>query len=488
MTELAAPTASRKTRRLALVAGIVVLFVLAGSAAFAWQKLAGGGAQPHDVLPSSVIAYARLDGDPSASQKLKLLHLLRKSPDLAKAAGIKADQQDLRKTIAKELFADCEINYTADVEPWIGDRFGVGLEEDGKTGLLAIQVSDEKAAAKGLALATGCLGFSDPGVVFTQGYALVGEGQKATAAAAKQAEKSPLADKPAFIEDMDSLGDEGVASVWADTKGLDNAFGGGTAADETLKQARSAAATLRAGGDSIELTGITHMTDDLGKVTSVDLGRLPVDAVLAASISGGGKQIDSQWSSFTDAMGAAIGGEFLDSIEQETGFVLPGDLTTLLGDNITLVAGDRNLATIDKIDGPDGVKDLDVAVSLHSTPAKAFALAHKIATKISDLTGVELAVVETNDGAVIATNEDFANGFTKGKGLRDSASFTSVIADDNSAYGGFYLDIAKAVEVARTMDAPADEVDQLKELKALGLSVTNDGNRVARGTLKLSFL
>lgn len=491
MTDFAPAAAPRKTRRYVLAVGLAVIVVLAGSAAFAFQKLSGGGTQPEDVLPASVVAYARLDGDPSASQKVKLLHLLNKSPDLAKQLGIKDDKQDLRKTLFSSLLSDCEIDYNAEIKPWIGDRFGVGVAKSGDTGFFAIQVTDEKAARKGIALAAGCLGLKDPGVVFAKGYALLGEGQKATAAAAKQAETSPLADKPAFIEDMKSLGDPGIASVWADATGLGDTFGSEMGdAGKSLNTVRSGALTLRAGGDNIELTGIAHTAKDIGKVSTVDLGALPESSLLAASASGGGKQVDRQWTTFTEGFVRDQIDSTLAEIEQQTGFVLPADLKTLLGDNITLVVGDRNLETIDSIQGPEGLSELDIAVALHSDKTAGTALANKIAKEVEDFAGLKLAVVSTSDGAVFATNEEFANDFTKGKSLSDGDSFASVIGDDNSAYGGFFFDIAKAVKVASGMDLPAsakDDLDQLKDLKALGFSANKDGDRVIRGTLKLSF-
>ena len=244
---------------------------------------------------------------------------------------------------------------------------------------------------------------------------------------------------------------------------------------------------MRAGDDNIELSAISHQKKDIGKVSPVDLGELPADAVLAASISGGGRQVDAQWPAFTEATGEFDLDGVLGQIEDETGFVLPADLKTLLGDNITLVAGDRDLAKIQGFQGPEDVNKLDVALALHSDNAKATELANRMASLASRFGGFELAVVKTKDGAVLATNKAFAGSFTTGKSLRESESFGSVISDESSSFGGFYLDIAKAVGVARSMDAPDKDLEQVKQLRALGLSVTNDGDRVSRGTLKLSF-
>lgn len=83
--------------------------------------------------------------------------------------------------------------------------------------------------------------------------------------------------------------------------------------------------------------------------------------------------------------------------------------------------GDRNLAAIDKLEGPEGIKDLDFTVVLHQESAGAVLLAKKVAAKMSEFNGVELAVVKTNGGAVLSTNEAFGNGFTNAR-LNETAS------------------------------------------------------------------
>jgi len=354
-----------------VVGAIVAILVVAGTSAFAWQRLSGNGTQPHDVLPSSVIAYARVDGDPSASQKVKLLRLLKKSPALAEELDLRDENQDLRMPIIESMLSDCDINYDKDIAPWIGNRFGAGLASNGKTGLLAVQVTDEKAARKGLDLAAGCLGLTDPGVVFTKGYALLGEGQDATDKAAKDADKSPLADKKEFVEDMEDLGDPGIVSIWVEAKGLGEAFAsemGDDAGQQALKDVRSAAAALRAGDDNVEITGINHANKDSGKVTAIDFGKLPADSLAVLSVSVGEDNFDHLWAGLSDGMDTMGSSSNYDhpgnrddffstlkEIEEHTGFVLRDDLKTLLGDNLTIVAGDRNLSTIDQFQGPADV-------------------------------------------------------------------------------------------------------------------------------------
>lgn len=482
------PAAAPKPRRTGLLAtAVAVPVLLIGGGAYAYQQLNGGGTQPDEVLPSTVIAYARLDANPSASQKIKLFKLLRKSPDLAKEIGIETDAQDLRKNLVEGILSDCKsIDYAKDIKPWIGDRVGVGVTDPrGDNGLVALQVSDEKAARKGIDLAAGCLGLSDPGVAFSKGYAVIGNTQKDVDTAVKAAATKTLSAAPAFAEDMENLGDGGIASVWVSAKAFLSEFAGDLPDAASRKQVdniRSAALTLRAGDNTIELTGVGHTNTDIGKPATVDLGDLPEASVLTASFAGGGQMIGSQWDS--------LNLDLTKGIEEETGFKLPEDLQTLFGDNFTLVVGDSNLASLDSLEGPGDVAKLDAAIAMRSTTGPATELAHRIAREVAKFTGIELAVVSTDKGAVLATNEDFARNFKGGKKLAGTDEFSSVIDNKTSIGGGLFVDLAQIIKTARGADlSPSDkkDLDQLKDLKAFGFSTAKDGDRVVRGTLKLSF-
>lgn len=493
---LPADPAPRSRRRGLIAAGVAMPVVLiAAGGAFAYQQLNGGGAQPDDVLPSSVIAYARLDANPSAAQKIKLFGLIRKSPDLAKQIGIQTDKQDLRKEIVQSVLSGCNnVDYDKDIKPWIGDRIGVGITDvRSGNGIVAIQVTDEKAARKGIDLAAGCLGASNPGVAFSQGYALVGQSQKDVDAAVKGAGRKSLSSDPAFVEDMKSLGDHGVASMWLRADKLTKALTGQLNNPATLLSLdgqRSLAATLRAGDDNIELTTISHQLTAIGQQPAVDLGALPGSSVLAASIPAGGKKIDAFWQAFTGGVAPSDVESMVKGFKAQTGFSLPSDLKKLVGDKLTIVVGDRNLGTIANLTGPQDVAGLDVAIALTSNRTDATDIANRVAKAIADNIGVNLAVVGTPDGAILATNKDFASTFSTDKKLGTKDSFSSVISNRKSVSGVFFFDIAKAVSAARGIDMPASGkklLDQLKHLKALGLSATKDSDHVTRETLKLSF-
>ena len=213
------PTKGSGKRLLIIGAAAGLVIGLVGVGAFAWQKLSGGGTQPHDVLPSTVVAYARIDADPSASQKIAILRLIRKFPELAKELGIKDVDQDIRKPLLEDLVGECDLDYDKDVEPWIGNRIGVAYDSDLETPIVAVQISDEGKARIGItswptAAARQQDRYRLPRRLRTR-HPEKGDAAKVSAAA----EKKSLADNTTLREGHRELGEQGVFSAWADSRG-----------------------------------------------------------------------------------------------------------------------------------------------------------------------------------------------------------------------------------------------------------------------------
>ena len=107
-----------------VVAGIVGVVVLgsAGAGFATGMFVGGGGAQPEDVLPSSVLFYTDVDLDPSAEQKLNLVRLLGRFPDVEREYGAEPDI----RTLLIDGLTDGTALEDADVSEWVGDRVGGG--------------------------------------------------------------------------------------------------------------------------------------------------------------------------------------------------------------------------------------------------------------------------------------------------------------------------------------------------------------------------
>lgn len=517
-------------------AGVLVLAAVAGGGAYAYNTLSGGGAQPSDVLPANTQMYARLDLDPGASQKIQLFKLLNKVPEVGKTLGIEdPDKSDVRKLVFDEITENAcpDIDYGKDVEPWLGDRVGVGANIEDEQFVIAVQVKDEKKAEDGIAELFECAD-EDYGIAFYQGYALLSEQQKVVDDALDAAKKKSLSDNEDFTRDMEALGEKGIASAWIDTEGFLDTFAGLPGFSESLtdedrkaiEEAGSVAMALRVDGNAIELAGVGKATDDLD-LQPAPIGQLPGDTVAALSFSGVGDQITEQWDLFLDEFDSQFGAlagtsgppeEFLEQLsdedrayyeemygdtstdvpdpedfiaqfEAETGLSLPEDLQSLLGSTLTLAIGGNNLETIPMLQGPDDLEKLDIAIrTTDGEGGKAIDVMTKIADFASQ-NGVPLVAEESDDGAVLATNSDAAEKFSANGDLGDSGRFKSVMPYGDDTVFAFYADVSAIVDKLLEADPPEDvrkDIEDFNVVEAVGMSGAVDGDRV-RFSFRVNF-
>lgn len=505
MTESSPTPAARRTGRIAIIGTIAaVVLALAATGAFAWQKLSGGGTQPHDVLPASAVAYARVDVDPSAGQKIALLKLIRKFPDAATSIGITSPTQDVRGLLLGDLVAECDLDYDKDVKPWLGSRLGIGLLKDITTPVLAIQVTNQDKARKGIAALSECVGEPEPGIAFLDGYALVAEEQSTADHARKDARAHPLADKPAFVKDIDDLGNQGVASAWIGAKAMEsfsaefiNSLPEDLAANASAKEeaGKSVALTLRAKSTSLELVGLMRSDSTSEKLPPAPIASLPDTTVLAYSAAGLGstaefdQNFEKGWDAALAGFGAAAPGMPFDlgSLEKKTGLRLPDDFKTLLRGGMTFAVGAKNLDTIVTLADPSDLARLDVGLTLKSDGA--LDLAKRLAA-FAGRGGVRLSVEQTGDGAVIATNPGAATELGENGTLGEKDIFRRAVPHADTASFATFIDMSTLLNSLTKAGPPPDvarQIDQLKAISAIGFSTSRQSDHVSRISARINF-
>lgn len=491
----------KKRRKGLIIGGIgaAAALLVAGGGVFAWTALSGGGSQPAEALPDSALAYARVDLDPSAAQKVDLVRLLRRVPEFSELTGIDSNKADLRKALFEEALADssCDVDYEDDIEPWIGDRAAVAAVPDGDqpAPVFVLQNTDEGAAKKGIDKLSECGGGSEAGVAFVDDYAVIAQSQQLADDAAEDAAAAPLSEDETFASDMDTLGEQGVASFWADGDGFAELADatGNTSDAAALDEIDSVAAALRAGSDYIELAAVTHLQNPLEAEERSDVGQLPEATVFAASVAGGGEYVDDGWDAFTKAAGGMMY-DFqsrLDTFELSTGLTLPDDLTTVLGGNITIAADGRGMESIAESGGQPDPSDLGLGVRMTTDKGDVADLLDRVNENLTTQGLPELASAETDDGMVVATNEEYAEDLASDGSLGESDTFTTVVPDVDDAVGVLYLDVDKATEIARKIASEAggstEEIDQLDPISAVGLSVSSGEDGRNTSSLRVSF-
>lgn len=477
---------------LAVGVGVAVAATVgAGMAVGAY--LSGGGTQPEDVLPDSVVAFADVDLDPAADQKVDLVRLLGRFPDVEDAYG---SDLDLREVMVDALVEGTDLE-SAQVEQWLGDRVGVGLswdeEQKALTPVAAIQTTDEDEALADLG---GVLDAEQLAV--TDGYVVVVgdlfEGgpfvdsavlsdvvlpDSATAADLVTAgQEAPLAEAPGFREVFEHL-DDGLVTGYVDGTALSGAtetFATDLGLDWSptgTEEVGLAGAVLRAEPNALELLAWSSSDPTQGSATPAALvAGLPESTLMALEVTDGADLVAGQWQSLLDA--AEANGALsklereLAAIEAEYGIVVPDDVQTLLGDDAVLAVDGEGLLT-----GLPGV-----GVRSVTDPAAGADLARRLEDALAPLTGgFGVTARPVDDGMVVATSGEFADQLAAGDGaLGDAPLVTAALPDLGEASSVLWLDLAAIGDIAPLAAPEAASV--LDPLAGLGVTATPDDGGV----------
>lgn len=471
----------RSGPRRGLVVGIVAGVVLAVGVplgAFAVLRfLGGGGTQPEDVLPADAIGYARVDLDPSGAQKIAALRFLGSFPAFEKYTHISDDRTDLREEIVDDALKaeSCDLTFADDVEPWLGERFGIavlapaaGADEPEVVG--AVQVTDEDAARQGLDALRACDDgtASAGGWSYLDGYMLVAQTQRRADAAADSARRSPLADSPRFTTDMERLGEPGFASGWFSGEDVydvvssqmvgDPGPAGGEldlmrdrARRQVQQSYRSGAFALRFDGSYVELASVLSGDGyaEPSRPAVADMA-LPETTAVAVGVAGGAEYVDQQWDmlrglatgddpSALMPLGSGDPADDQRQLEQALGLRLPDDLETLLGDSFTLALDGAGLGDVVRSGDP---RRLDLGLRA-STDPEGFAdvLDRVQAAAARQGLPLDLVVERGDDRSVAALDDGYAADLVQDGPLADTQAFRLAVPDIDEVRAVAYVNV-----------------------------------------------
>jgi uncharacterized protein DUF3352 len=514
------PAASRQRVPLAAAAIGTVMALVVGGGAYAFYRidpmhLFRAGPQAAEAVPADALAYAGVDLDPAATQKIDALRFLNHFPGFQDVADVKDERDDIRKAILTDAIDSlgCDgVSYGDTIEPWLGDKFGFAamppVSGTDPEPLAAIEVKDRDAAKDGIDSLVTCARDSgaagdDFGYAFTGDYVLIASSQDLANRYAAEASHSSLADDGDFQADMDAVGDPGVASAWVDIAGLldlvpkqpldGGGFGGDLGAPgneqgliDLIKARYSrAAVTLRFSSDHVDVVSAVHSDDPLdiehGDNEVVDL---PDSTVFAMSMAGGGDAVAKSWDDSLEAARAVDAqiDDQLQRFEGHTGLDLPADLETLLGDNI-LVAVDRDGLSASALN-TGGPGSINAGARFTGDKARIDALYDKITALMSDVAGERspFSKADFDRGLAVASNEAYAQTLADLDGdLGDSQNFQSVIRDgaDQDVVLFFNWDLVEdeIVDSMRQLGPGAsDVVDNIRPLRAFGITADTQGD------------
>src|SRR4051812_33066931 len=222
-------------RSVAVIATVLAVVIAGGGAVVTYRTLSGGGPQPEKYAPASTFAFAKLDLDPAAGEKISAYRFLKKFPSDFTDKLTSAD--DIKDALLGEVLPD-SANYETDIKPWLGDRVGVAgfLDSADKPHAVAIlAVKDHDKAKTELDhlshLAAGedsseQLSFHIPfGYVLEDDYAILATSQKTAQLAVDLSADGDLTTNSTYAADVDSLGGGQIVTAWADLDAAKDALG-----------------------------------------------------------------------------------------------------------------------------------------------------------------------------------------------------------------------------------------------------------------------
>jgi hypothetical protein len=475
-----------------VAAGGALVLALVGGVSWAVGSLSGGGAQPEDALPSGAVAFVKVDLDPSAGQKIDGFRFLRQFPSLRDRIPLDGDVREVLFDAFAEEAGWQDIDFDADVDPWLGDRLGFAGYPAGEAdhtttpGVMALQVTDGDKARDGLrrlvtASERGQGGTESIGFVVAGDYALLAESQELAETYAAQAERETLAADPRFAEDLGSL-EDGVAAIWVDNAAVAEEAGGldptglglgglasdGTAAGRTTMVARFA------GPDVFEVVGSVGGAEAASWATHplTGLDELPASTVAAIGIADG----DELAPRLVEAMRGSGGDttvldDTLADLEEETGISLPEDLAVLLGDNL-----------VGALDSGGANGWIDGGVKVRTDAARAQRLLEPL---LSDAPG-DVVLRTDGDSYVLASSKRQAARLAAPGELGDQPGFTAALPDLADADAAVWVDPGallrtlfgglSAGSVEGTADTGDDDLDQIS---GVGATLTSAGDGTA---------
>ena len=466
----AEPPTGRRSRRGVVVAAVVGGVVLLGGAGYATASyLSGGGTQPEEVLPGDVLGFVKVDLDPAAGQKMALGSLLEKFPDVDTEGDGDIRDQLLQPLL--ELSGD-ELDYAADVEPWLGDRMAVAAvaADDSAAGVVpvvALAVTDEEQMTDAL---TRAQEGADFGFAAREDFVLITDTQERADGIASA--EQTLADDADFAGDREALGGDQVALAWADLSAAQGVVESQAAAQgvpaDVLGGAQLAGRVIlgvHAQDDALEMVGMDFGVSDVGVPTGdpTRLARdLPEDTLAALSASGVGDSAVAAWAELERSGALAEVGQPL----AELGLSLPDDLRAVLGSDLVV-------AVFGGVESP--------ALGARVVTEEPEAAARSLDAVLGSLDVGAAPVYSFGESDyVVATDAGTADALAADGGLGDTDAFRAAVSDPDGASAIGYVDLATVLdEVVAQGGQAGEEAAKFSAVEALGLSVsgTDDGSR-----------
>lgn len=539
------PQPMSRTKFIAMVLAAVLGFsAVAIGSVFAANKFLGDKSSAASVLPANTIAVVNVDLSPSMQQKFGAWKFSQNVSDSTLHA-VSAGNQDWRKRAWEFIDSQgahpwSELNYDSDIAPWLGEKISfASVPVAGQPSTVAVvQASDEGKARESLDRARTNVG-GKLGYAIVDKRVVLSDSQATVDAVVRDGENAALADQDAYKQ-VDTVGDPGVFSGWVDLgrvqQAMDAANKGGARMPSPMISpvpslfggGLSQLASMGAGGEqkmSGQLMLATRFENKAiemvvrgaglpqqwttGTVNATTAVNLPGSTLVAYSAAGMDQQLAKLWPQLeknytmmtgfgsTLAVGGQVGASqqartLAETVHQATGWVMPQDGQSLLGNQTTVaVAGgeptdpERILSLMMSTNGV--TPQVGVQVKTDGSRFRQLVESgyqHANARQPFSQSG---AGIETSaDTGVVATSPGYAQALMQGGSLADSAAFRAVLPDAGSANSVLYVDIDGLAAAYPSMFTDANAAAVARDLDSFGMSTRTEGANGFEAKLRLS--
>jgi hypothetical protein len=411
------------------------------------------------------------------------------------------------------------LDYTSDIDPWLGDRAAVALVAlpgADPHPVVVVQVKDEGKARQGLQKLAGCATGSTgdttsatTGYVVQNGWAILADSQDYAQKVADAAGHGSLADDATYQKWTKAVGEAGVLNAYASPDagrdladklgslsqmfgpalGSSSSFDATTSSDpltEGLSTFKGGAATLRFTGDGIELAWAgdgsgANLSEVSGNTGGTLVQRLPGDTAAALGVTLPKGWLERRLGQVSGLSGTGMtGDDFAREMSRQTGLDVPGDIETLLGSGVSLsVRKDFDFeAAINSGNGAG----LPIALTIKGDPPAIEAVLDKLRGRLGDTP--PLGSDSAGDLEVIGPSADYRQQVLAGdSSLGDDGTFQGVVPDAGAAGSLLFVNIdALEPQIEKISAGDQQTLDNVRPLRAIGTSAWNDG-----GTVRFSF-
>lgn len=189
-----------------VIVGSITLVIATVAVSFA--LLSGGGNQPEDVLPRDTVAIAKIDLNPKIGQRINLVRFLSKFPETIE----NFDEEDPVGSLLGESELTSDLEW-GEIKPWLGNRYAVALVEiKGELNpVLVLSIKDEMEMNYFFKK-----NYPDLNTAVILDYLLIAENNSVLNVITSA--PTHLSDNEDYTSDMDTLGGDQIASIWANLK------------------------------------------------------------------------------------------------------------------------------------------------------------------------------------------------------------------------------------------------------------------------------